>query len=348
MPVSNLINHFNKRALRGLAEELKEPRTFLMTTFFSEVEEFASDIVDLDIFKGKRRTGAYVRRAEKGQLVDAIGFQTKTVSPPYLKPKIIITPEDIQKRIPGQVLFDNSKSLAPSVQTFVARQMNDLDTIIARNEEFQAMQALFEGKVRAFDDKKTVLVEVDYERDASLATTASPLWDATDPTILQDLRASRRQVGKLSGFTPMMVIMGRKPTDAFLADTDLQQQLNKDFSSRGELAFEMRDTGGIFLGAADGFEFWTYDEFIIDPEDDVEKLLIPEDQVLVGSTNARATRSYGSIAAEEDGTLIIEATARFLQMYGEKDPAGTVVQLHSAPLMVTNHPNAYATITATS
>ncbi len=348
MAHDNLISHFDLRARQGLAEELLPPTTFLIQTYFNDVEEFASDNVDLDIVKGKRRTAAYVRRAEKGSLVDAIGFETRTIKPPYLKPKIIITGSDLQKRAPNGVIYDDSNTLNPAVQKYVAMQTNDLDSMITRNEELQAMQALFDAKVVARDIDGAVLREIDYDRDAALAFAASPLWTPSAGTILADCRKARRLISQKSGFRADTVLMGQEAADAFLANTDVQQALSKDWSGRGEIQFEMRDNGGIWMGAADGFDFWTYEEFIIDPADDVEKLLIPPKEVLVSQPRARATRVYGVTETVDNATgmLNLVATPRFIDMYGEKDPAGTAVQVHSAPLLVTNHVNAYAVITA--
>lgn len=346
MADQSLISHFDRRAMRGIAEELLEPFTFLVSTFFTAMEAFASRKLDLDLVKGKRRVGAYVRRASQGQFVDAVGYKTRTVEPPYLKPKIPITPDDIQKRTPGEGLFDNSGNLATAVSDFVARQVNELDSIVSRNEELQAMQALFLGKIEARNEDGDLLEEIDFKRDASLFVTAPIPWTTVATAVpFEDMRKLRRLVQKASGFIPRMAVMASDSADAFLA-LDVRKQLSKDQSNRGEISFEMEDNGGIFLGRADGFEFWSYDEFVVDPADGVEKPLIPSGKVLIASMNARATRTYGGVeVASLEGDLQILADPRFLDMSGEKDPAAAIVQLLSAPLMVTNHVDAYGVLT---
>ena len=113
---------------------------------------------------------------------------------------------------------------------------------------------------------------------------------------------------------------------------------------RGNLDFDLRDDNAVWLGTADGFDFWQFKEFIINPKTDVEEFMMPDNFVLLGSQQAMATRVYGGISANDDNGLIIRATERFVDMYPseKRDVGGTVVQVHSAPLMVTNHPNAYA------
>lgn len=346
MATNNLINHYNKRALKGIAEELKAPTTFLLKTFFNNIEEFASDTVDLDIYKGKRRTAAYVRRAEQGQLIDKLGFSTRTFKPPYLKPKTPITPEDIQKRMPGDAIYDNSKSLAPALQNFVNRQIIDQNDMITRNEELQAKQALFDGKVTALDEKGEILAEIDMQRDSDLIYQVGTLWNAGSPLMIKDLTVARRLSQKLSGFNPRLVIMGRDAIDVFMSDDTVRKTLSTDWAKRGQLVWDFREDGAIWHGMVDGFDIWSYEEYIINPATGDEEELIPPKKVLIGSPGARATRTYGMVAiGNTDGTFTTEATARAVDIYGEKDPASTIVQTHSAPLMVTNHPDAYAVLT---
>ena len=105
-----------------------------------------------------------------------------------------------------------------------------------------------------------------------------------------------------------------------------------------------RQSGGIFLGRVGEFDFWSYEEFIIDPKDDVEKPIIPPRKALLAAIQAPATRTFGSVEANVDGKMVISASARLVNIYPSPtvDPAGTVVQVHSSPAMITNHPNAYA------
>lgn len=345
MATNNLIDHYDRRTLGAVAEELLEPKTFLQKTFINNTDAFAALNVDFDIYKGKRRTAAYVRRAAQGQLIDAIGFQTRTVTPPYLKPRTPITPSDIQKRDIGGSIYDNTNTLAPAIQKFVARQIADQAGMIDRNKELQVMQALFEGKVTARGETGAILSEVDYGRESTLTYTVSPLWSTTSDK-LEDCRAARRLVSKFSGFSPRLVLMGATAARYFLADTTIQNALSKDWSTRGNLAYDMRDDGGVWLGHADGFDFWTYEEYIIDPADGVQKLLIPEGKVLVAAPEAMFSMLYGGIeTCDNDGNLSIVAEPYYVDMYGERDPAAAIVQTHCSPLAVPHHVDAYAVLT---
>ena len=347
MALNNLINHYDKRAMMKASEELMEPTTFLSKTFFKATETFAVAEVDLDIFKGKRQTAAYVQSHQEGQNVNARGWKTKTFTPPETRPKFTILPKDLQKRMPQGTIYDNTGNLNSSIQEFVGRNIARLDGLITRGEEWQCQQALFDGIVKAYDPKGQLIATIDYGRDlTALNVTVSTKWDnaASDP--LTDLKIQQRIVAKLSGFTPRLVLMGNLAADEYVKNTEVQATLNKDWSSRGQLAFDMREDGAIWHGTADGFDFWSYPEWIIDPADSTEKPIVPEKKVLLAS-DAEATRIYGGIATADivTGALTIDAAVRMTDMWAQKDPASAILQVKSNPLMVTNHPDAYSVLT---
>lgn len=338
------ISLFDKRALMEVSEELLAPSTFLTSTFFKEQEQFAAATVDLDLYVGKRRTAAYVLRHQEGPNVEKIGYKTLTFNPPVLRPKINITGADLQKRVPGGVIYTNERSLNPAAQDYVLRQINEANSMIERNEELQSRDALFDGAVKFYNENADLIMTIDYGRDDSLIQTITTKWDDSAADILADCREYRRKVQQLSGFVPRIVILGADAADVFLNDALVKASLNVDYADRGRLAYDLRDSGGIYLGTADGFDFWTYDEYVINPATGQEGLLVPAKKALIAST-APATRVYGSVEVGTDDGIIVEATPRYVDVYGLKDPASVVVQVHSTPLMVTNHPNAYATLT---
>lgn len=347
MSVNNLIDHYDRRALGEVAEELKEPTTFLVDTFWTDSDEFVAESVDVDTYTAKRRTAPAGYRDEEGSEMDKLGFTTRTFTPLTYKPKITITPGDIMKRAPGGQLYDNTGALAPQIQKFVAKQIVELDDSIVRSEEWQAREALFNGFVRYYDKNNKVVKEISMRRNENLAYTVTTKWNESGANPLADLRAARRKISQYSGFTAMTVLLGYEAMDKLLQDASVRNEISKDWSKRGELQYDMRDSGGIWLGIADMFDLWAYEGFIINPSNDTEELIVPSKKVLVTSLNARQTKLYGAVATgDTEGNINIEATARYVDMYSAgRDPVGTKVQVHSAPLMARQHPNADAVLT---
>lgn len=342
MASTKIIDYYDRRTLIAASEELKPPKTFLTATFFRDAQEFATESVDLDIYKGKRRTGAYVRRGSEGQLVGKIGFETNSFIPPYLKPKTVITPGDLRKRIPGESIFVAGR-IVPQAEDFIARQLDILNNdIVVRNIEIQAMQALYDHAVVARDENKNVLATITFDRDASLTyqEAAGNLWSAAGAVITQSARRASRLTQQLSGFGVNFALLGADAADEFLKNDILQKSLSKDWAQRGGLAYDARPNGAIWLGFADGVDYWTYDEWYVDPADGVEKQLIPAKKVLYTSMNVPASVLYGGLELVDQ-----PVGARGIKMWEIEDPNATVVQVHSAPLCCTHHPDAYAVVT---
>ena len=100
------ISIFDRRYMLAALEELRVPSTFFVKKFFANQVEFDTAHVDVDIYKGKRRVAAYVNPRAQGQAVDRIGYSTYTYEPPYVKPKMATTAEDMLKRMPQHYNLD--------------------------------------------------------------------------------------------------------------------------------------------------------------------------------------------------------------------------------------------------
>jgi len=334
-----ILNFYDRRTLIETAAELLTPLTFLTSTFFKTIKEFATESVDLDMYKGRRQTGAYVKRRAQGQDVGKIGFETNSFTPPYLKPKVTITPGDLRKRVPGESLFSDG-NLANQAQQYIASQIDRLDKdIIVRNIEIQAMEALYNGAVTARDENGNVLATVAYGRDAALVYTLGTKWDSTADK-LDDALAAQLLIQEKSGFLADFALLPRDVVKYWKADQNIQRAVSKDWSSRGELAYDLREQGGIWLGMVDGIDYWTYNEFYSNlANSGTVEALIPAKKVLFASTKAEASQSYGAIELVDQNM-----GARAIDMYPCKDPSGVTVQVHSAPLLIPHHINAYAVV----
>jgi len=87
-----MINIYETRTMLRAIEQMKRPRTFLLNTFFTAIEQSTSKHVDIDIVRGKRRLAVFVNPLHEGRRVDRKGYTTSTIEPPYIKQKMPIKP----------------------------------------------------------------------------------------------------------------------------------------------------------------------------------------------------------------------------------------------------------------
>ena len=337
-----LSNYYDRRALISVAEILKKPKTFLTATFFRNSQEFSTKNVDVDVYEGKRRIAAYVRRGSEGQLIEKRGFKTNAFEPPYLKPKIVITMDDLRKRVPGESIFSDGR-IMPEAEAFIAAKIDEIDTdIIARNIEIQSKQAMYDGAVTAYDENNAILAQISFNRNDLLTyqEQAADLWSAATADMSASARRASRLTSQHGGSPINFALLGSDAATYFLKNTEVRLGVSKDWSSRGQLAYDLRDNGGIWLGMLDGVDYWTYDEYSINPATGVEELLIPAKKVLYTNINSPRSILYGGLELKAQ-----PMGARGVKVYEVDDPEGTIVQVHCAPLCCDHHPNNTAVVT---
>jgi hypothetical protein len=344
--MANLIDKDDIRAVAQAVEELKEPKEFILKVPFPNIEEFTSTTIDYDLYANDQKVLSYVRRAQEGQWVDKQPLQTNSVTPPYLKPKTVIRPEDILKRMPGEILHSGSENRSRIVQEFIAKELAELDRKIRRTEVLQARQALLEGKVTAKDADGNTLYEVDYDRHTSLDTAAvSTLWSASGADPLNDVDALSQLIQKHCGSPATDVILGQGASQWFRNLTIVQQALSRDWSDRGRIGNAEGPDGAKWVGMADGIDYWRLDDYYYDTTTGTLKPIIPSNTIIVFSRLAPGSRYYGGIS---NMSGVGTPAARYMTDWVQEDPSGHVIQLHSAPLVVPNHKNFAAVRTVLS
>lgn len=329
------ISLLNTRTMLEALEELRTPNTFLLRKFFSAQRECTTKAVDIDIYKGKRRVAAYVNRRAQGQVIDRAGYSTYTYEPPYVKPKMVTTVEDLLVRQPGEIVYSGNQNSASRAAIQLGKDLAELDAIITRAEELQAMQALFDGAVQVLDkDGEEVVADIDFQRSDShtidLTETGEVTWDESGATPLEDIRTWKRLIAKDAGIGADIAILGSSVADEFLKNEDVRQKLDNRRMEFGNLIMEAQELGVTLLGVIEGVAYYAYDEWYVDPATGTETELVPAKKVLLGSTKARCERVYGVIEDAEG----VFAVPRFPKTWTENDPSVRLLQLHSAPLVV--------------
>jgi hypothetical protein len=330
---------FDTRTMLAALEQRKPPRTFLLDTFFKNSNVSNSEYIDIDIMKGKRRMAPFVNPRREGKLVEKIGYKTYSYKPPYIKPKMVTTAEDILKKAMGTQIYTPNQGPAQKAAEELGKNLRELDEMITRREEWMAAQVLTTGQVDVKGDGVDENIDFLMEVSHLPVLTGTALWsDSTNAKPLDNLRTWRRRVAQDSGIVPTDVIMGTDALEALLACDQIIGSTGGRkglFDIRriniGQLDPKTLPNGVIYYGTITELQLdlWTYDEWYVDEWDnETEKPMMPTDKVLMGSPNARTQRQYGAIQ-DLDNTVPV---ARFPKSWTEKDPSARFVMLQSAPL----------------
>ena len=322
----------------------QEPTTFLQSTFFPNERVFGSALVTFDLEKRKRRVAAYVSRRSEGQKIEKTVFEEREFKPPYVKPKKFITVGDLLKRNKGEIRWVNGMSQLSAAGQKLQEDFDDLDAMISRTEEQQASQILQTGKLTPLDnDGNQVGLEIDFQRDAANTITLAggDLWDSGTGKITENLRAWKRIVSIASGIQPTILVLGSAAVDAFMADSEIQSILdNRRMPNENQIAMQSQAMNATFIGIFEGLRIYSYDGIYIDSSSGVDVVTnyVPTNIAILGGPDENV-RNYGVIEWMEDASKEVFAAKRLPVSWTEKDPSGRILQVHSAPLLVTKNPD---------
>lgn len=333
-------NLFDSRTMMAALEQAKPPRTFLLDTFFSGAPRtFDTEAVDIDIIKGKRRLAPFVNPRREGKVVEKRGFKTRSYKPAYVKPKMVTTSEDILKRDPGMTIYSPNSGPAAKAAAELGRNLAEMNEMITRREEWMAAQALTTGTCpiigEGVDDLVDFLVEATHL--PTLAGTAK--WtDHTNADPLGNLKTWKRLIAKDSGINPSIVVMGLSALDNFLncdkvigstgGGKNLFNMINVQM---GRIDPRILPDGVTYYGSLQelGLEIYTYEEWYVDDDSDIESPMIPTNKVMLGNPAARTEKMYGAIR----DLSALASVPRFPKSWTVEDPSARFVMLQSAPLI---------------
>jgi len=340
------INLFDTRTMLAMLDQKLPARTFLLDTFFSRTEISNTAYVDIDIIKGKRKMAPFVNAKAEGQLVERDGMTTSSFAPPYLKPKWATSAADILKRAAGQSIYGGNASPMAKAAEQMVKDLDEMDQIITRREEWMAAQALNTGSIDVVGEGVNATIDFSMKASHKITLTGGDLWSAASTSKpLEDLRAWRDRVGQSSGIVPNVAVFGSDVINAFLANDQVKDQLNTRRVDLGVIDPQfLAEQGVVYYGHVKdvGLDIYGYTEWY--DIDGTEYPMVPADKILLGSTGARTARHYGAI---QDLEFPGGASVRlFPKSWVEKDPSVQMLLGQSAPLVVPHQIDAFASIKA--
>lgn len=328
---------FSTREMLPLLEVAKPAHTFLKKMFFSNIHEFETEHVDIDISIGKRRLAPIVAPRFGSKTVERSGYSAKTYTPPQVAPDMITTAEDLLKRAAGETIYGAMSPDERAVAQLV-KDMLEIEGMITRREEQMCSQALFTGQINVVGEGVNDVVQYWSQLNPAIQPKTSlangSRWNQEGADIAKNLRDWRRFTVKNSGVAATDTILGTDAADAILSNPTLMKQLDTRRIDLGHISPELLPDGVTYLGSikGTGIDLWAYDEWYLDESDDTEKPMVPPKSVLLGSRNARTSMLYGCVVDPVEGSF---AKSRVPVSYTQRKPVeGRVLAVKSRPLPV--------------
>ncbi|HDL7626295.1 TPA: major capsid protein [Yersinia enterocolitica] len=341
------MNIYDTNVLVGLVPNLKTSQNWLLDRFFPNVVTYATEEVSIDIDIGKRRMSPFVSPLVEGKLVESRKYQTNTFKPAYIKDK---RAPDLRKPIRRQMgeRIGGEYTAAEREMLNIQFEMEDQIDMLNRRMEWMAASALTKSQITVVGEGFPTTV-IDFGRSSNLTITLSgsdkwPLSVAAGTTNTQpsdDIEDWQTRMLQESGAVATDLVFTTSSWKAFRLDTTIKDNAItfpalSPFGNQVDAGPRV-NKGAVYKGRWGNFDLWLYNDWFIDPADGIEKPMIPNGAVLMGSADLMGTRAFGVILDPEFNYGPLAFAPKSWVM---PDPAQRYLLMQSAPLVIPSRVNA--------
>ena len=332
---------FSTHVLAKVVENLPTPSSFLLDTFFPNVQTSEKEEIYFDVTDSKPRISPFVSPLLPGKVVDGQGYKTQSFKPAYVKDKRMFKADIPFKRLAGETI-GGSLSNAQRYERALATTLQDQLDNLTRREEVMASEILRTGKtVVSGDGYPTTTVSFGRDPGLTKALVSSNTWKSAGVNPLDNLEDWASEIQNKAGVVAKTVVMDPDAWKIFRSNAEVEKYLdyrrgtnntiNKDPIVRG------KDSKARYVGSIGDFDLWVYNDSYINDKGVLTNLL-PSKTVILGSQDGLdGTRCYGAIHDEKANWT---ASRYFTKSWIEEDPSVRWLLLQSAPLVVPYRPNA--------
>lgn len=335
------ISIFEPRRMLEVVERTPSCHTFLLDTFFKKIETSLTQKVDVDLKKGNRKLAPFVHKARGGKIIENTGYITKTYEPPLVAPSKLTTIPDILVRSAGENVYSHLSPAERAIKK-MSEDFKELDEMITRREEYMAAQALVNGYINIVGDGLEEIIDFGLTNKETI-TDPTKMWsDHENATPLTDVGRYKKEV-QIKGYVNADIcILGSLALEHFLESKQVKELLDIKHMELAVINPKELPNGVTYIGhnAKDNISFYGYNEYYLDdftdPNNPVTKPMIPENAVIVASSQANYKRVYSAVTIiSEDGKgfMTVEGT-RIPETYSKRNPARQFIQLNSCPLVI--------------
>jgi hypothetical protein len=266
----------------------------------------------------------------------------KTYTPPYIKPKRLITPNDIFKRKPGVNIYEENDDLNSVLLELLGDRLAANMDEISNRLEWMAAQATFFGKYQVTGDGYDHLIDFQLPATHNVALAGGAKWDQATATPLDDLQSASRNNRDDGAVVSDIAIFSSSAWNLFKGHANtLKFFTNLRDVTLGSINPVPQDKTvtycGTYRDADTALDLFVYTGFFT-ADDGSATRYIPDDYVFVGSTQATGNQElYGAIQDLKAGTFRQKV---FTKLIEEDDPSCIEVLSQSAPLLALLEPKA--------
>ncbi len=337
--MANEIDIYQPRYLAEVVRQAPPVHTFFRDTFFTNVQTFSTERVDIELVKGDRRMAAFVHPLVGGEILKAEGYETKSFAPPLINPYDVSTADRYLERLPGEDIYSGMKPAQRAAKQLVEDYMR-LNDAATRREEWMAAQAIITGGIKV--KGKGVSKIIDFGLTNKISLSGNAQWGKSGAKVLNNLEGWT-DIVLHNGFSNVdMAILGKHAIRLLIGDEQVQKVMDNRRYNFGELSPRDLPNGVKYYGhlTNPNLDLYGYGEQYLDdwtdPEKPVTKPLVPENKVILISSHANYMLGYGLCTYIDDKTQrwVTAETSRLLRSYVKHSPDRRILELQARPLPI--------------
>lgn len=314
--------------------------TFLTNLLVKRTITHNTKYIELDFENPDWGVPAYVTRVDDGELVNKPGFTSKMHLLPYTKQTMVLTPEDLETRAPGETVYEGSPQARRD--QLQGQWLAMLNNRIGRLEELQLANAISNGT--AVITGNGVSYTITYGRDSSNSATltGADRWSETTRKIKTNLIAGAEQMMKpgINGGAPTDLILGPNAAKNFTDDDNILAEMDYRRVDVGAIDVRFnKEMMATYIGnyRAPGFDVdvWSYHAQYIPTGGSATYYIDTNDAVLVNASMP-VIKHYSMISNLRSGNFVGE---RYPMYWEKQNGSSAVLQVESGPLVATHWPN---------
>ncbi len=227
------LNFFNNYILKAVTKEIVPKMTFFRDRYFKTQADdvFDADVVLTEYMRSGRRMAAFVAPRVGDIPVTREGYSIHAYKPAYIGVSRDLSSDDLKKRGFGEAFYPGSTKADRAIKLQL-RDLNELDELITRREEWMAVQTMINNgctmqeylDANTQGEQKIVLF---YDGTSNHTYTVSTKWDATGGDFFGDVRAMCKMLSS-RGLPAADLILGTDAADAILDIQKVRDVLNKE------------------------------------------------------------------------------------------------------------------------
>lgn len=333
------LNFYSTNALRETARNLIVPPTFLLRTFFGNVQEEQTEDIHFDVEVGKRRIAPFVHPTSPSRKVDDAGFQTNTFRPAYIKDKREVNPNDALRRTVGEAI---GGSLTPAQRELklIEQKMTDQLQMRDRRLETMAASVLLNGSITVVgEDYPSTVVNFNRAGGHSVSLTSTAKWsDLANSDPEANFETWEGLILQQTGQGASDVVMDITSWGYFRNNAKVKARLDlrKADQANMTLGVGRKMEGATFQGFYGTYRLWTYSGWYVNDAGS-EVAIWPDNTVVMVGDAVEGVQAYGAIRDLKAG---MQPAQYFFKSWEDEDPSVRWMLMQSAPLVYPRRPNA--------